>query len=209
MSAVESDAPYWSQDARELLAALGSGSGGLSSEGAAKTLAAVGPNSVDEASRLSALRLLLRQFESPLVLILVFAAAVSMLLYEWVDAAIILAIASAAGLPRDWGSGCGGDFGGARRWRRETLPEAGAERAVVDGAADLEQPISTAPDQRICCDLFMRRLTRKLACPRSTPCQPAAQPGAVRRSRPAGRLPDEVAVQRLQRGPQLARGRDG
>src|SRR4051812_45368052 len=49
------------------------------------------------------------------------------------------------GLSRDWGSchdGC---------WRMrivgglEALPEAGAERAVVDGAADLEQPIGTAP----------------------------------------------------------------
>src|SRR5215216_5896919 len=50
-----------------------------------------------------------------------------------------------AGLSRDWGSGCGG------HWRErviggvETLPEAGAERAVVDGAADLEQPVGAAP----------------------------------------------------------------
>jgi hypothetical protein len=27
----------------------------------------------------------------------------------------------------------------------ETLPEAGAERAVVDGAADLEQPVGATP----------------------------------------------------------------
>ena len=52
----------------------------------------VGPNSVDNAPRLSALRLLLRQFESPLVLILAFAAVVSLVLQQWVDAAIILAI---------------------------------------------------------------------------------------------------------------------
>jgi hypothetical protein len=49
------------------------------------------------------------------------------------------------GLPRDWGSGCGG------HWRErvlggvETLPEVVAERAVVDGAADLEQPVGAAP----------------------------------------------------------------
>ena len=49
------------------------------------------------------------------------------------------------GLPRDWGSGCGG------HWRErviggvETLPEAAAERAVVDGAADLKQPVGAAP----------------------------------------------------------------
>ena len=52
----------------------------------------VGPNSVEDAPRLSALRLLLRQFESPLVLILAFAAAISLALQQWVDAAIILAI---------------------------------------------------------------------------------------------------------------------
>src|SRR4051812_44318481 len=49
------------------------------------------------------------------------------------------------GLPRDWGSGCGGDFGERVVRGEEALPEAGAERAVVDGAADLEQPIGTAP----------------------------------------------------------------
>ena len=36
--------------------------------------------------------MLLRQFESPLVLILIFAAAISLVLQQWVDAAIILAI---------------------------------------------------------------------------------------------------------------------
>ncbi len=50
-----------------------------------------------------------------------------------------------AGLSRDWGScrdGC---------WRMrivgglEALPEAGAERAVVDGAANLEQQVGPAP----------------------------------------------------------------
>src|SRR5678815_2807380 len=49
------------------------------------------------------------------------------------------------GLPRDWGSGCGGDFGERVVRGEEALPEAGAERAVVDGAADLEQPIGTGP----------------------------------------------------------------
>src|SRR6476659_12006 len=56
-----------------------------------------------------------------------------------------LATTSPRGLSRDWGScsaGC---------WRMrivgglEALPEAGAERAVVDGAADLEQQIGPAP----------------------------------------------------------------
>ena len=92
MSSPGLDTPYWSQDAAALSAALGSGPGGLSSEGAAAKLRLVGPNSVEDASRLSALRLLLRQFESPLVLILIFAAAISLVLQQWVDSAIILAI---------------------------------------------------------------------------------------------------------------------
>ena len=52
---------------------------------------------------------------------------------------------SPRGLPRDWGSGCGG------HWRErviggvETLPEVAAERAIVDGAANLEQPVGATP----------------------------------------------------------------
>ena len=49
------------------------------------------------------------------------------------------------GLPRDWGSGCGGHWRGRVIGGVETLPEAGAERAVVDGAADLEQPVGATP----------------------------------------------------------------
>ena len=86
------DAPYWSQDVAVLSVALGSSSGGLSSEVAAEKLRLVGPNSVEDAAHLSALRLLLRQVESPLVLILIFAAATSLALQQWVDSAIILAI---------------------------------------------------------------------------------------------------------------------
>ena len=50
-----------------------------------------------------------------------------------------------SGLSRDWGSCRDGCW-----WVRvvgglEALPEADAERAVVDGAADLEQPVGTTP----------------------------------------------------------------
>ncbi|WP_246657352.1 HAD-IC family P-type ATPase, partial [Methylocystis sp. B8] len=86
------ETPYWSHDSSELAAALESGPNGLSSDRAAARLLSVGPNSVEDAPRLSALRLLLRQFQSPLVLILAFAAAISLALQQWVDAVIILAI---------------------------------------------------------------------------------------------------------------------
>ena len=77
---------------------MGSGPGGLSSERAAAQLRLAGPNSVEDASHLSALRLLLRQFESPLVLILIFAAVISLVLQQWVDSGIILAIVLASTL---------------------------------------------------------------------------------------------------------------
>ena len=86
------DPPPWSRPAAEVAAALGSGKGGLTSGQAAAALATLGPNSVEDAPRLGALRLLLAQFESPLVLILAFAATVSLVLRQWVDAGIILTI---------------------------------------------------------------------------------------------------------------------
>ena len=90
--------PYWSQDRAALAAALGSGPRGLTTAGAAAARTRVGPNSVEEAAPLGALRLLVRQFVSPLVLILVFAAAISFVLREWVDGCIILAIVAGSSL---------------------------------------------------------------------------------------------------------------
>lgn len=84
--------PYWSVDHVTLAASMGSSPAGLTSNGAIAQLAVTGPNSVEDAGRLSALRLLLRQFESPLVLILAVAATISLVLQQWIDAGIIIAI---------------------------------------------------------------------------------------------------------------------
>lgn len=92
MGGASEDIPYWSQDPSTLTASLETSPVGLSSVQAATQFGLVGPNSVEDNARLSALRLLLRQFESPLVLILAFAAVISLVLQQWVDAAIILAI---------------------------------------------------------------------------------------------------------------------
>ncbi len=83
---------YWSEDATEVASRLASGPNGLTAVQAATQLRVVGPNSVEAAPRLSALRLLLRQFASPLVLILLVAGVLSLALQQWVDAGIILAI---------------------------------------------------------------------------------------------------------------------
>lgn len=92
MGGASEDFPYWSQDPSTVTASLETTPVGLSSVQAATQLGRIGPNSVEDTPRLSALRLLLRQFESPLVLILAFAAIISLVLQQWVDAAIILAI---------------------------------------------------------------------------------------------------------------------
>lgn len=86
------DLPYWATSLEDVAASMGGDLAGLSSPKAAAQLALFGPNSVEDDSRLSVLRLLLRQFESPLVLILIFAAIISLLMQEWIDAGIILAI---------------------------------------------------------------------------------------------------------------------
>ncbi|MFM1990568.1 MAG: hypothetical protein RJA99_3525 [Pseudomonadota bacterium] len=92
------DAPFWSLDEAALLERLGTAREGLPEDEAARRLAAHGPNRVDDAPALGELRLLLRQFDSPLVLILLFGAAISAGLREWVDAAIIVAIVLGSGL---------------------------------------------------------------------------------------------------------------
>jgi Mg2+-importing ATPase len=88
----EIEPAFWSEDLGPLLTGLRSSVRGLSSQQAASALRLFGPNTVEDAFRLNVFRLLLRQLASPLILILIFAAAVSLILQEWADSAIVLAI---------------------------------------------------------------------------------------------------------------------
>lgn len=66
---------------------------GLDSRGIADRQRRYGPNEIGEASRTTALRLLLNQFNNSLVWVLVFAAFVSgAILREWIDTSVIMAI---------------------------------------------------------------------------------------------------------------------
>ena len=85
-------ADYWSVPADRLTAELASSATGLSRAEAARRLSRHGPNLVVARPQATALRLFLRQFESPLVLILVFAAVISAIVRDWTDAVIIGAI---------------------------------------------------------------------------------------------------------------------
>ncbi len=83
---------WHSQSAEEVLAHLGSAATGLSAVEAAERLVADGPNELREGKRVSPIRILLGQFKSVIVWILIAAGVISGVLGEVVDAIAILAI---------------------------------------------------------------------------------------------------------------------
>ncbi len=108
MSATPGPAAPWSLAAPELLAALGSRPEGLAADDAARRAVAQRPRALAAGALPAWPRLLLAQFTSPLVLILVFAAALSLLLRDWVEAAIVLAIVGGSallGFVQEWRAG--------------------------------------------------------------------------------------------------------
>ncbi|MEO6340185.1 MAG: magnesium-translocating P-type ATPase [Caulobacteraceae bacterium] len=84
--------PVWSRPIATLLADFHAQPSGLSGQEAAKRLLRDGPNRVQKEAGSTAAALLFRQFQSPLVLILVFAALIAGSLRQWLEATIILAI---------------------------------------------------------------------------------------------------------------------
>jgi Mg2+-importing ATPase len=85
-------AAYWSITPEQLLTGLGTAPNGLSQADAERRLQQYGPNALKAGSQATALGLLLNQFKSPLVLILVVAAVISAIAGEWPDAVIVLAV---------------------------------------------------------------------------------------------------------------------
>jgi Mg2+-importing ATPase len=83
---------FWSVAADQLALALHSSPSGLTAEEAAARLTTYGSNAIREEQKLGPIRLLLAQFSSPLVLILLFGAAISMAMRQWNEAWIIIAI---------------------------------------------------------------------------------------------------------------------
>ena len=88
----------WAASDADLLAALGASIEGLTQDQAQARLARDGPNALRPRRRATAMRIFAAQFKSPLVLILVFAAAVSTVTRDWADASIVLAIIAASAL---------------------------------------------------------------------------------------------------------------
>src|SRR5215510_1183741 len=83
---------YWTLDAAELLRRLQSAPGGLSSTDARQRLREYGPNELREHHPLTRIGVMLGQLRSPLLLLLVFAAAASALTGEWLESAIVVII---------------------------------------------------------------------------------------------------------------------
>jgi len=86
---------YWSLQASEVARRLDSTADGLSAPEAARRWRVYGSNELGEQRSLSRLAVLGRQLQSPLLLLLLFAAAASALTGEWLDAAIVMTIVTA------------------------------------------------------------------------------------------------------------------
>lgn len=84
--------PLWSVGPEEALARLDATEHGLTAAEADARLARHGPNELEAEKRTSRLRLLVHQFQSPLIFILLVAAAVTLALRELVDAGVIAAV---------------------------------------------------------------------------------------------------------------------
>jgi Ca2+-transporting ATPase len=83
---------WHNQSAEEVLTHFGSSATGLSAQEAAQRLTADGPNELKEGQRISTLRILLGQFKSLIIWILIAAGVISGLLGQAVDAIAILVI---------------------------------------------------------------------------------------------------------------------
>lgn len=92
MSSVGNLEQFWSLAPNDLMAQLGADPGGLTTTDAKQRLIRFGPNCLHSHRRTDVLTLLLAQFKSPLILILLGAVILSFFLREPVDAGIIIAI---------------------------------------------------------------------------------------------------------------------
>jgi Mg2+-importing ATPase len=91
----------------DALGRLGTGVAGLAAAEAERRLRQRGRNELHAARSVSPLRVIARQLASPLLLLLVFAAAMSALTQAWIDAAIVVAIllvSVALGAVREYGA---------------------------------------------------------------------------------------------------------
>jgi P-type Mg2+ transporter len=93
---------FWSLSTDQVLQQMHSTTAGLSRQDAKQRLSEFGANSLKQKHKSSAWMLLLNQFKSPIILILIFAAVLSIFLKDAADAIIILTIVLISGLLGFW-----------------------------------------------------------------------------------------------------------
>jgi P-type Mg2+ transporter len=93
---------FWSLPTDQVLQQTHSTTSGLSCQDAKQRLSEYGANSLKQKHKSSAWMLLLNQFKSPIILILIFAAVLSIFLQDAADAIIILTIVLISGLLGFW-----------------------------------------------------------------------------------------------------------
>jgi len=98
----QSPTPFWSIPSFELLRELQTTPQGLRSDEVQERLLRYGSNLLKPKKKSDALTVLLAQFKSPIILILIFAAGLSFFLRNPTDAVIILAIVWASGFLGFW-----------------------------------------------------------------------------------------------------------
>jgi len=98
----ESAVPFWSLAASDLLAQLGTTLQGLDAAEARRRLRQAGADGLKARPRLETLTLLLAQYKSPIILILLFAAGLSFFLRDHADGLIIMTIVIVSGLLGFW-----------------------------------------------------------------------------------------------------------
>jgi Mg2+-importing ATPase len=86
------DGNFWASPESGLLASLRTSAAGLDMAEAERRLGEYGPNTLRDSANGHVLRLLLRQFGSPIVLMLIGAALLSVAVHDPTDGAIILGI---------------------------------------------------------------------------------------------------------------------
>jgi Mg2+-importing ATPase len=98
----QNSSPFWSISSADLLNNLQTASGGLTTNEAKKRLISYGANRLKPQKRSDTFTLLIAQFKSPIILILLFATVLSLFLHNIVDASIILVIVLISGLLGFW-----------------------------------------------------------------------------------------------------------
>lgn len=103
------DKLWYQQDAAAAAAALASPAAGLTADEVAARRARCGANALPKPARVTGIQIILHQFQSPLIYVLLAAAAVSLILAEYLDAAFIALVLGLNAL-----------LGGIQEWRAES-----------------------------------------------------------------------------------------